>query len=493
MNDNGTNGDANANDGIFSTTIAANIQTNRRLIRYRIRLNNNINYNRLFPDQDFDEANFSYFVYDQHSNVNGYDINSLEDLQTFIFISKGVNNSNQDYSGTVVTDDAVYDHVVLRRTRFYSIQSNRRNYRANFNDGRSVYVKNDAGEAYPFPKDRLQLSSTEMNDVNSHGLIESLIFKVFELNNVVASYADYTHLRFIDSSNANDDYEGIHVMRDYIRGFKDFKTDFLKQRNLPDGNIYGYRFPFGVLYDGDLGPYGINSSTFNNWNNEWDDLVDGCSSCSLPIPSQSFLENNIHLDIHYGFMASQEIIANNETNYAGQHNHYDYYNPVTQKYSVIPDDMNATFGAPRDEDGFADRSEWDPNEDIRGPFKEAITNYDPLRINFENKVRSTIDLLLNDQQLNFLVDNESKRIYQSGNNFNWTDVDQSKWNQQYNNYDDVKQDYKNFFGQRKTYLENTYGSSKMPEKPSINYTGPSGYPLNQLTFSSTWKKLQSKG
>jgi len=100
-------------------------------------------------------------------------------------------------------------------------------------------------------------------------------------------------------------------------------------------------------------------------------------------------------------------------------------------------------------------------------------------------MRSTIDLLLNDQQLNFLVNNESKRIFQSGNNFNWTDVDQSKWSQQYNNYEDVKQDYKNFFAQRKTYLENTYGSSKMPEKPTINYTGPSGFPLNELTFNTS--------
>jgi len=236
MNDSGTNGDVTANDGIYSAAIASNIQTNRRLIRYRIRVNNNTNYNRLFPDQEFDEANFSYFVYDKHSNVNGYDINNLEDLQT-------------------------------------------RNYRANFNDGRPVFVTNDEGKLYSFPKDRLQLSSTEMNDLNS-----------------VASFADYTQLRFIDSSNPADDYEGIHIMRDYIRGFKDFKRDFLQQRNLPDGNIYGYRFPFGTLYDGDLPPYGMNNTVFNTWNTMWDDLSDGCSSCDLPIPTQSFLENNIDLN-----------------------------------------------------------------------------------------------------------------------------------------------------------------------------------------------------
>jgi len=84
-----------------------------------------------------------------------------------------------------------------------------------------------------------------------------------------------------------------------------------------------------------------------------------------------------------------------------------------------------------------------------------------------------------------LVDNESKRIYNSNNNFNWTDVDKSKWNQQYNNYNDVKQAYKDFFIQRRTYLENTYNSSKMPQKPVITYTGSTNYPLNQLSFNNT--------
>lgn len=475
MNDDGVGADEVANDGIFSINMPANFQTNRRLVRYRIKINN-----RTFPDLAFDEANFSYFVYNLHALVNGNDINTLEPLQTFFFISK---NANSNYTGTVVTDDEVYDHVDVSRSGYYS--NPRRNYRINFNDGRPVLVKDDYGIPYKVRRDRLHFSGTDMMDKSSHGLTESIIFKMFELNNAAASFADYSHLRFIDHADPDKDYEGIHVIRDYTRNNKDLNQDFLKLRDLPDANVYGYKNPYGVLYYGEVAPYGQFNDVFNAWDDEWDDLSDGCSSCVYPIPSQEFLENNIDLDNHYGFMIAQEFIANNETNYAGQHNYYDYYNPVTQKWIVFPDDFNATFGTPRDEDGWALRSEFDPTEDVRGPFKVAILNYKPLSIEFENRLRSGLDLLLNDDQGLFLVDNEIRKIYNPNNALNWTDADQSKWNQDYNDYSEVVQDYKDFIVARNAHLSSVYSSSKTPDKPTISYTGPNNFPINQLTFTNS--------
>lgn len=102
--------------------------------------------------------------------------------------------------------------------------------------------------------------------------MESIIFKVFELTAALASYADYAHVRFVDNSNPNSDFQGIHVVREYARNLKDYNGDFLKLRDLPDGNIHGYRFPYGILHDGELSPYGLNNSEFTNWNDTWDDL-----------------------------------------------------------------------------------------------------------------------------------------------------------------------------------------------------------------------------
>ena len=483
MNDVGTGGDVLANDGIFSVKIPSNLQTNRRLVRYRININNNNNYNRLFPDQSFEEANFCYFVYDKHSLVNGYDINELEELQTFFFISKGIDNLRVNYSGTVVVDAVVYDHVGFRKLNYYT--NPRRNYRADFNDGRPVAVEDDYGNVYKQKRDRLNLSGTDMCDKSSHGLTESLILKMFELTGSAASYADYTHLRFIDDSDPNTDFQGIHVIRDYVRNNKDVNGDFLKLRDMPDGNFYGYKNPYGVLYEGELAPYGHFNTAYNEWSTGWDDFSDGCSRCPVTDPPLSFLEEKLDLDNHYGFMVAQEYIANNETNYGGQHNYYEYYNPIKQKWLVIPDDFNAAFGTPRDEDGFALRSEFDPTEDVRGPFKQSINNYESLRVEFENQIRSGLDLLLNEEQSAMLVDNEVKKIYNVGNSFNWTDVDKSKWKQNYGSYEEVIQDYKDFFIQRATHLKATYGSSKAPNKPSVSYTGPANFSTNQLSFTAS--------
>lgn len=483
MNDNGIGGDGFANDGIFSVKMSSNLQTNRRLIRYRISVNNNLNYNKIFPDQSFDESNFSYFIYDKHVTVNGYNINQLNELQTFFFITKGIDNDYTNFPSTVIIDTIIYDHVDIRKTRYY--WNPRRNYQVNFNAGRPAEVADDFGNKYQQKRDRLNLSGTDMCDKSSHGLTESLIFKIFELTETVASYADYAQLRFIEDSNPDSDFEGIHVLRDYTRHNKDVDGDFLKLRDLPDGNIYGYKAPFGILHDGELAPYGHFNQEYNEWNEGWDDFSDGCSSCTPPIPPLDFLEEKIDLDNHFGFMASQEFIANNETNYGGQHNYYEYYNPISKKILVIPDDFNATFGTPRDENGFALRSEFDPTEDIRGPFKQAIIHYESLRVEFENHVRSGLDLLLNTEQSALLVDNEVKKIYNPNKEFNWTDVDQSKHNQNYTTYEEVIKDYKVFFIQRANHLKAIYGSSKMPNKPVISYTGSANVPIDQLTFTTS--------
>ncbi len=483
MNDNGINGDASAQDGIYTATLQAGVQRNRRLIRYRIRVNNNQGFNRLSPDQAHHESNYSYFVFDEFRDVSGIDINLLNPLQHYTLISPVIQMTRTDYSGTLVTQDQVYDHVDLRKERFY--QNPRNNYRVDCNEGRPVTVQNDIGDNYKIRRDKLHFSSTQMNDRNSHGLMESIIFKIFELTGSLASYADYAQVRFLNSSDPTTDFQGLHVMREYARNFKDYNEDFLALRDLPDGNIHGYRFPFAILHDGELQPYGRNNPEFLSWNNGWDDLSDGCSRCSLPIPPQIWIEDNLNLDNHYRFMAAQEVIANNETNYAGQHNYIDYYNPVTDKWTVIPDDFNATFGTTRDENGWAPRSDWDATEDVRGPFKQAIRNYAPLKTEFENNIRSVVDLLCNTEQTSFLVENEVRKIYDRSQATNWIDADKAKWNQAYNNFETVIADYKNFFTERNNHLSSFYSNGQMPNKPTISYTGAAGFPINELTFSNS--------
>src|SRR6185295_1726327 len=64
MRDEGTNGDAVANDSVFSVQIPADVQKHRRLIRYRLNAGDSRGQTIRVPYADDPSPNFAYFVYD---------------------------------------------------------------------------------------------------------------------------------------------------------------------------------------------------------------------------------------------------------------------------------------------------------------------------------------------------------------------------------------------------------------------------------------------
>lgn len=484
MNDNGSNGDITSNDSIFSVSLPSNFQVNRRLVRYRIEVSNNSGYEEIYPDQYFDEANFSYYVYNQYDNVGSININNLNPLPTVQLIYNSTPGYNRVAYHTMVVNDEVYDHVRVQRRTFYN--SGKPNYTFFCNRSNPVQLYNDEFQPDKVPKENFGFSSTFMNDRNAHGLTESLIFKFFDLNNASASRGDYYHLRIVNSTNSADDFEGIHMLRDQIRnGRSAFNEDFLRERNMPDGNIYNYK-GFGLRHSGKNGPYGLWNAEFTTWNDILSNSLDGCSSCPIDPISQADFEQWLDLDNHYGFMIAQELIANNETNYAGQHHYFEYYNPVSQKWRIFPDDFNAVFGAPRDEVALYDRSICDPFEDVRGPVKVPLLAVNNLKVQLEIRMREAVDLLYSPDQSSFLVDNESESIYNPNNATNWTDADKIRRNQTYTSYEtDVKDWYKTFMDTRRSYLNSTYSSGKIPAKPTITYTGDPNHAIDGLSFTNS--------
>jgi len=126
--------------------------------------------------------------------------------------------------------------------------------------------------------------------------------------------------------------------------------------------------------------------------------------------------------------------------------------------------------------------------------------------------------LFNAEQLDYLLSSESSKIFNPNKATNWTDLDKSRWTGQFDghayeiNYINYKNDviewYRNWFNNRKDHLLNETSSyqdwdvdqnlfenpvtnvfededNRVPNKPTINYTGAGGYPLDQLTFSNS--------
>ena len=71
MVDDGTAGDFEANDSVYTATIPGVVQSHRNLVRYRISATDGLNASVTVPYADDPQPNFAYFVYDGVPDWNG--------------------------------------------------------------------------------------------------------------------------------------------------------------------------------------------------------------------------------------------------------------------------------------------------------------------------------------------------------------------------------------------------------------------------------------
>ncbi len=501
MLDDGAGIDSVANNGVYSAIIPANVQQHRKLVRYRIRIETSNGFNELFPRQEHNESNYAYYVYNGQNRFNGYSFNQLSELQSIQLIatqnhvneyiaSTSYNANEYPGEGTLVYNGKVYDHIGFRArgkgSRHFRLK---KNLKFDLNPEHTIKVEDDWGKAYDEERGKLSLSGTWVNDANSHGLTESLIYKLAELTGGFNKLADYCQLRIVDSSteNGNDgDFWGIYLI------LEDWGGDMLAEHDLPDGNIYSYK-GWLLAHEGDDGPYGANNSIYSSWNSNLGNSQDGCSSCAVPTQSQSFYQNNIHFDYYFADWVLNEIVGNGETNYPGQHSYREYYDPEAQRWVVQCGDYDENFGMPHSGKVVYNRSESLNSRDARQPLEPQVSSYNSILIDFKNHLTNTLDLLFNTEQENHLIKSETAKIYNS-NGTNWTDLDYSRWSNQldghgeqmsYSNYQsDVINWYDTWFSARESYLRNTaFSDDSIPNRPTITYTGASTKALDQLSFS----------
>jgi len=526
MYDNGLGIDSLSNDGTYTALIPSNIQVHRRLVRYRIQVSTSGGYQKIYPDQNHRESNYAYFVYNGQSSFNGISLNQLSYLQEVHLLAKasavndyvdGTGYSGTDYpgEGTLVYRGKVYDHIGFRArgkdSRHFRLK---KNLKFDLNNEHPIKVYNDYDKSYDVKRGKLSLSGSWVADGNAHGLAESLIYKIADLTGSINKSTDYCQFRIIDGSSEGGDtgdFRGIYLITE------DFNADLIEEHGLPDGNIYSYK-PFALSHQGDEGPFGTNNSIYTNWNTAMGNSQDGCTSCAVPTQSQSFYENNLALDLFYNDWVMNEICGNSETNYPGQHSYIEYYNPITQKWLIRGADYDNMFGMPEDEKVVYNKNQSKDYRKVRVPLKDQLLNYTDFKKEIANRLRSTLDLLFNAEQLDHLLTSESSKIFNPNNTTNWTDADKSRWEGKldghgyqinYNNYqNDVIEWYRNWFNNRKNHLLNESTSyedwdvdqylyenpitniyeeedNRVPAQPSITYNGPGGYPLDQLLFTNS--------
>lgn len=543
MVDDGSAGDAVANDSIYSVVLPASIQEHRRVIRYRINFEDTTGAAAQAPYPDDEQPNFAYFVYDGLPSWTGsftpegtqetFPGSVFEELPTYHLIANNTDVINSQYNGgsdgvhqpgTLVYDGRVYDHIEFEnRGEASTYVSGKNKWRLHFNRARRFRPRDNWGNLYDSTWTRLNLQSISSPwaalNRGMAGLDEAPTMRMYELAGVPSPRTHYFGFRVIDSaaeSNPSDQYEG-DVWGLYL-AMEQPGGSFLNDRDLADGNVY--------KIEGGAGDKKEQGDTQSVSSSDWNSFYAASNSAQ----SEQWWRDNMDMPGYYSMRSLNRFLGNVDIRIG--FNHYFYHEPTQDQWKVIPWDLDMMWIAETHQAGV-----------IRQ--QNSINNHSQLAIEFRNRGRELLDLVASDAsatggQIGQLIDEYSQMINPTGAPLTWSDIDAFMWNfhprtrgnpsstsgqsNHRNNffrtpYTDsriggsyvrtlssadhegqvdhiLKYATDSFVGNSWSpgngipagygyeYLKFESDDANIPNQPTLAYTGPAGFPVDQLTFDS---------
>ncbi|HVT82562.1 MAG TPA: lamin tail domain-containing protein, partial [Phycisphaerae bacterium] len=352
MHDDGLNGDAAALDGIYSVTIPASVQTNRRLVRYRIIATDATNASLQVPYTSDTQPNFAYYVYNgvpAWTGANqpgvtapvtfGTDItNSLPVYQliannTDVTNSQYVSNYNDmPFYATMVYDGVVYDDIIFtNRGEFSTYVSGKNKWAIKFNTGHLFAARDNYGNLYSEKWRRIDLNTNAepwlMVNRGMAGLDESVSHRLFQLAGIASPNTNYVQFRVVDAAAeapAGDQYGG--DMWGLYLAVEHTGSHWLDEHNLADGNVYEIVNSVGDSRT--LSPDQVSDGS------DWNNLLANIKVTSTPL---SYWQDNINLEEFYSFNAISRVTSN--VDLRPTYNHVMYHAPDGH-WQIIPWDLD---------------------------------------------------------------------------------------------------------------------------------------------------------
>lgn len=520
MLDNGINGDAVAGDDIYSAQLPASVNQHRNLVRYRVSTSDTRGAAVTAPYADDSVPNFAYFVYDGVPGWTGsarpgvspsvaYDPTLTGSMPAYHLISKNSDvedatwndrygGDNYLWKGTLVYDGVVYDHIRYRaRGGVWRYAMGKNMWKFDFNHNHGFQARDDYGNPYPVKWDKLNLSAIIQQAPFGHrgeqGLFESVGMALFNLAGVPAPVTNFLQFRVIDDSaeyvnQYNGDLWGLYLAVEQPDG------QFLDQHGLPDGNLYKMEGGTGELNN--QGPtHPTNKS----------DLIAFQNGYRQPGQTDQWFRDNMNLDSYYGYRAIVEAIHHYDIDESAGKNYFFYHNPVTDKWETTVWDLDLT---------------WSNNMYGGGdePFRDVVLPRAAFSTEYKNRVRELRDLLFNPDQTGALIDEMAAKIWTRGQP-SWVDIDRAVWDWNpvmadpnrthsdrggqgrfYTGYggqviptpggfEGMMNKMKNYASaqsnQRGAYLDTIANDAAIPNKPTVTYQGPAGFPADRLRFRSS--------
>ena len=543
MNDTGVNGDVTAGDAVFTCVLPGSVQMHRRLIRYRITVTDAGNRSVRVPYADDPQPNFAYFCYDGvpaytgaakpgDAGSNGVPFTVGAEEMNRIPVYQLITKSNEfaeaigwapglpnnkyggdDYlwTGTLVVDGKVYDHIGFRcrgGVWRYSMGKNAMKFR--LNRGHDLEVKDNWGHKLNAPWRRLSFRpNIQQGDFlhrGEQGLFESVGYRLFDLAGANGLKSVQLQFRVID--DARESVAGNQYVNDFYGlwlGVEEDDGRFLEERGLPDGNIYDMEGGSGTLnHTGSLGP--TDKSDLNYL------LTYGGASST-----EAWWRTNLNLSAYYSYQCIIQGI--HQYDIADGKNYFYYRNPATRLWTPLPWDLDLTWAdnmyrsdSTRGDEPF--RSRVLANFAVPGTFPN-------IGIEFRNRVREIRDLLFNTDQAFQLIDEYWHMTRGPEGRPSIVDADRAQWDYNpvmnnsavvnlskagnyhfyqwqnepgtSNHFGGANQLMKNYVRYRSTNaslngtstgLDGVALDNARPSRPALSYTGPSNFPINRLTFHS---------
>lgn len=427
--------DSAAPDAAWKVELTGKLQRNRRLVRYRV-----YSLRRkavVAPAVDDTQRNFAYFVYDgipewraainprgsgaqREQTTFGVDV--MRSVQAYHLISKRQSIENvtwrertrfmdpsrheYKYTGTLVADGKVYDHVRFRArggTWRYAMGKNM--WKIDFNKGHHLEARDNWGQRYHEKWGKLNLGAciqqADYGMRGEQGMLEALTYRLFNLAGVEASHTDWVQLRIVDEPEESpaDQYHG-----DFWGLFlatEELDDTFLKEHGLPEGNLY--KIDFG----GPKPEYIAKDAPADR-----SDVLKFMSDLRQS-PAEEWWRSKVDLPRYYSYRAIVECVHHYDIG-SGK-NYFYFYNPATKRWQVVPWDVDLTW---------ADQMYGDGSDPF---YRTGLLQRGPFKAEYEARLMEIRDLLFNPEQTGALIEKYAAVICDPKNVHSIVEADRAKW------------------------------------------------------------------
>ncbi|MCO6044381.1 lamin tail domain-containing protein [Aeoliella sp. ICT_H6.2] len=526
MVDDGTNGDVTAGDDIYTAILPGSLQTHRRLVRYRVTVEDTLGASVTVPYEDDSQPNFAYFVYGDTPDWTAaarpgvtpditYSGDLLDSVATYHLIttrqahedSQHIPDSNTPayggseylWHGALVYDGIVYDHIRFRaRGGVWRYSMGKNMWKFDFNRGHDFQARDDYGNTYKVPWSKLNLSAiVQQGDFwhrGEQGLFESVGYKLFNLAGVPASNTNYVSFRIIEDADENgssqfgSDFQGLYL------AIEQLNDNFLDDHDLGDGNLYKMENGTGVNgIGGELNNQGDYPQP-----NDSSDLIAFKTAYENSTQTAQWWDDNLDLEQYYSYRSIVDGIHHYDIG-AGK-NYFFYHNPDTDKWETVPWDLDLTW---------ANNMYGDGNE----PFRNRVLRIPEYNAEYRNRMREIRDLLFNADQVRLLVEETASFVYTAGQP-SLVDADRAMWDYNpimtssyvnlnkanvgryyaggggilsFGSYAGMMQLLVDYASTRGAWIDSNILTDDwlVPQTPTLTYSGDAGYPIGGLEFTTS--------